>query len=156
MGIAAARGKWQHRVCVILKCEKGKDVWSGWCRNERVHSQGLAEQRWKAQPAGSDPSQPPARPNPCWNAVLILENVQMHANRADPLMWQLFLFIKKQLTALKIMGPFTFHLYPLCLVLIAKNILKPEFPMCLSNTVSVYFSDTNALNNYPVFSIQKL
>lgn len=54
------------------------------------------------------------------------------------------------------MGPFTFHLYPLCLVLIAKDILKLEFPMCLSNTVSVYFSDTNALNNYPVFSIQKL
>lgn len=63
----------------------------------------------------------------------------MHSNRADPLVQQLFLFIKNQLTALKILGPFTFHIYLLCLIPIAEEILKAEFVFCLSKSVSVYF-----------------
>ena len=70
-------------------------------------------------------------------------------------MQQLFLFIKNQLTALKIMGLSTFHIYLLCLILRAKETLKTQFPFCLFKSVSVYFSDKYALNNYLVLRMQK-
>lgn len=41
-----------------------------------------------------------------WSAVLILENVEKYANRPGSFHAVTFLFIKNQLTAIKIMEPF--------------------------------------------------